>query len=108
MIGGLHGDFAPMVQANQLEDLSALMSKLNDRGFPAKFTELSKYGKDKSYYVPWMQATYVLAINKKAMQYLPQGADVNALTYKQLPSGAPPSRRRPTSASSGSRAARRG
>lgn len=84
LIGGLHGDFAPMVQANQLEDLSPLVSKLNDRGFPSTFLDLSKYGKDKNYYVPWMQATYVLAINKKAMQYLPQGADVNALTYKQL------------------------
>jgi multiple sugar transport system substrate-binding protein len=31
-----------------------------------------------------MQATYVLAINKKALQYLPAGADVNALTYQQL------------------------
>ena len=40
--------------------------------------------KDKTYYIPWMQATYVLAINKKALQYLPQGADVNALTYQQL------------------------
>ena len=40
--------------------------------------------KDKSYYVPWMQATYLLAINKKALQYVPQGADVNALSYDQL------------------------
>jgi len=39
---------------------------------------------DKTYYITWMQATYVLAINKKAMQYLPQGADINALTYQQL------------------------
>jgi multiple sugar transport system substrate-binding protein len=31
-----------------------------------------------------MQATYVLAINKKALQHLPQGADVNALSYSQL------------------------
>jgi multiple sugar transport system substrate-binding protein len=85
LIGGLHGDFAPMVQKNQVEDLSALASKLNDRGFPPTFVELSRYGsKDKAYYIPWMQATYVLAVNKKALQYLPQGADVNALTYKQL------------------------
>jgi multiple sugar transport system substrate-binding protein len=85
LIGGLHGDFAPMVQAKQVEDLSALASKLGDRGFPSTFVELSRYGTtDKTYYIPWMQATYVLAVNKKALQYLPQGADVNALTYKQL------------------------
>ena len=39
---------------------------------------------DKTYYIPWMQATYVLAVNKKALEHLPQGADVNALTYQQL------------------------
>lgn len=85
LIGGLHGDFAPLVQAGQMEDLSALMSKLGDRGFPQTFAELSRLGsQDKTYYIPWMQATYVLAINKKALQYLPQGADVHALTYQQL------------------------
>src|SRR5262249_23664162 len=85
LIGGLHGDFAPMIQAGQLEDLSALMGRLGDRGFPPTFVELSRMGaKDKNYYVPWMEATYVLAINKQALQYLPAGADVNALTYAQL------------------------
>jgi multiple sugar transport system substrate-binding protein len=85
LVGGLHGDFAPFVTADQMEDLSPMMSKLGDRGFPPAFVELSRMGaKDKHYYVPWMQATYVLAINKKAMPYMPQGADVNALTYAQL------------------------
>ncbi len=84
LIGGLHGDFAPFVQANQMEDLTGVMQKLGDRGFPKTFVDLSKLGGDKHYYVPWMQATYVLAVNKKALQYLPQGADVNALTYAQL------------------------
>jgi len=31
-----------------------------------------------------VHADYVLAINKKALQYLPAGADVTALTYTQL------------------------
>ncbi len=85
LVGGLHGDFAPFVQADQMEDVTSVMTRLADRGFPQTFTELSRMGsKDKSYYVPWMQATYVLAINKKAMPYLPSGADVNALTYTQL------------------------
>ena len=85
VIGGLHGDFALFAKENALEDLTALMAKLSDRKFPTAFAELGKLGsKDKQYYIPWMQATYVLAINKKAMQYLPEGADVNALTYDQL------------------------
>src|SRR6266545_1733366 len=84
LIGGLHGDFAAFVKDGLLEDLTPLMEKLKDRGFPEAFVNLSKYGTDKNYYIPWMQATYVLAANKKALQYLPQGADQNALTYDQL------------------------
>jgi len=85
LIGGLHGDLDPFVKGGYLEDLSALAQKLNDRGFAKAFMDLARMGStDKTYYIPWMQATYVLAINKKALQYLPQGADVNALTYQQL------------------------
>jgi len=84
LIGGLHGDLAPFAKEGLLEDLTPLMDKLKDRGFPAPFVELSKFGTDKIYYIPWMQATYVLAANKKALQYLPQGADQNTLTYDQL------------------------
>lgn len=85
LIGSLHGDLEPFAKQNQLEDLSDLAKKLADRGFPRQFTELSRFGTpDKTYYIPWMQATYVMAVNKKALQYLPAGADVNALTYAQL------------------------
>jgi multiple sugar transport system substrate-binding protein len=84
LVGGLHGDFAPLVKAGHMEDVSGVMGQLADRGFPPSFVEFSKLGTGQSYYVPWVQATYVLAINKKAMQYVPQGADVNALTYAQL------------------------
>ncbi|MBV9172576.1 MAG: carbohydrate ABC transporter substrate-binding protein [Chloroflexi bacterium] len=84
VIGGQHGDFAPFVAAGYMDDVTDLVQRLSDRDFPPKFLDLSKFGTGKNYYVPWAQATYVLAVNKKAMQYLPQGADVNALTYDQL------------------------
>ncbi len=85
VIGSLHGDLEPFVKAGYLEDLTPLVQKLGDRGIAPAFMELAHLGqKDKTYYVPWMQATYVLAINKKALQYLPSGDDVNALTYAQL------------------------
>ena len=84
VVGGQHGDFAPLVSAGYMDDVSALVQRLSDRNFPPKILELSKFNTDKNYYVPWAQATYVLAINKKALQYLPAGADVNALTYDQL------------------------
>jgi multiple sugar transport system substrate-binding protein len=85
VIGGLHGDLEPFVRAGVLEDLSRLAQKLSDRGFSSGFMDLTHIGDaSKTYYIPWMQATYVLAINKKALPYLPAGADVNALTYAQL------------------------
>ncbi|HEU4328475.1 MAG TPA: ABC transporter substrate-binding protein [Roseiflexaceae bacterium] len=84
LIGGLHGDLAPLAQEGLLEDLTPLMDRLKARGFPGAFVELSRLGTDKHYYIPWMQATYVLAVNKQALPYLPQGVDQNALTYAQL------------------------
>lgn len=84
LIGGQHGDFAPFVKDGLLEDVTALVDKLKGAGYPETFLELSKLGTDKHYYVPWMQGTYLLAANKQALQYLPQGADQNALTYDQL------------------------
>jgi multiple sugar transport system substrate-binding protein len=85
MLGGLHGDFAPFASDGLLEDLTPLLAKLGDRGFPKAYLDLAKYGTpDKTFYIPWMQATYIMAANKKALQYLPQGANVQALTYTQL------------------------
>jgi multiple sugar transport system substrate-binding protein len=67
-----------------MDDVTALLNKLADRQFPAVYVKLGKYGTDKQYFIPWAQATYIMAANKKALQYLPQGADINALTYDQL------------------------
>lgn len=84
LIGGLHGDFAPFVAANLLEDLTPLATRLKERNFPQAFTDFSKLGTDKQYYVPWMQASYIMAANKQALQHLPQGANQDTLTYAQL------------------------
>ena len=50
-------------------------------------SSLGKLGTAEQKYLPWMQATYIMAANKKALQFLPEGADVNALTYDQLVPG---------------------
>ncbi len=85
VVGGLHGDFPPFIQAGAMEDVTPLLARLGDRKFPAAFVELGKMGtRDKQYYVPWMQATYLLVANKKALEHLPQGANRDALTYDQL------------------------
>ena len=85
VLGGLHGDFVPFATDGLLQDLTPLLAKLGDRGFPKSFLDLAKVGTpDKTFYIPWMQATYIMAANKKALQYLPTGAKPETLTYAQL------------------------
>lgn len=79
VLGALHGDFAAMDPAD-LMDLSAM----DTTGINATFLELGKLGTDTQHYVPWMQASYIMAANKKALEFLPEGADIDALTYDQL------------------------
>lgn len=80
----LHGTYPVLLQENALADVSGLMEQLSDRGIPESFVELGKLGTDTQYYIPVMQATYIFAANKKALEYLPQGADINALTWEEL------------------------
>jgi len=84
ILGALHGNFSAMAPQGQLQDLTALRAALADRGIPEAFWNVAQLNTDTTYYVPWMQATYIIAVNKKALPYLPAGADVNALTYDQL------------------------
>ena len=83
VIGALHGDFGAL-DLNLFEDLTPLATKLKDRGFPAEFMELGKLGTTRQIYIPWMQATYILGVNKQALQYLPSGVSVDNITYQQL------------------------
>jgi multiple sugar transport system substrate-binding protein len=82
LIGGLHGDLAP--HAARFVDLGDLVNGLHDRGVSVGLTDLGKFGASTVKYVPWMQASYVLAVNKKALQWLPSGANPRDLTYDQL------------------------
>ncbi len=84
VIGLLHGTFPNLTAANALEDLTPLATKLADRQIIKEFMTLGKLGTDKQYYIPWMQATYIMVANKKALQYLPTGANIDSLTYTQL------------------------
>lgn len=80
LVGGLYGELS--TYTDHWADLSDLdLSSVNPS--PA-FMELGKLGTSEQKFLPWMQATYVMAANRQALQYLPQGADINALTYDQL------------------------
>jgi multiple sugar transport system substrate-binding protein len=80
----LHGTFPTLVQADTLMDLSDIASDATAAGIPEAFMALGKLNTDQQYYIPMMQATYILGVNKKALDYLPAGADMNALTWEQF------------------------
>ena len=79
VLGALHGDFSAMNTENLVD-----LSDIDIGGAEVTFGELGKLGTDGQMYLPWMQATYIMAANKKALEHLPEGADVNALSYDQL------------------------
>lgn len=79
VLGALHGDYAAMDSAD-LVDLSDLGVESNS----ATFNNLAQLGESSLQYIPWMQASYIMAANKEALQYLPEGANIDALTYDQL------------------------
>ncbi|MGL4495963.1 MAG: ABC transporter substrate-binding protein [Beijerinckiaceae bacterium] len=84
MVGALHGELAPLVGSKGLEPVDDLAAKAKAAGVPDAMMALGKLGTDKQMYIPWMQATYIMAAKKEALQYLPAGADINTLTYAQL------------------------
>ena len=84
VIGGVHGDFASFSDLTIFEDLTPLAQKLKDRGIAQEFLDLGKLGTNRQVYIPWMQATYIMGVNKQALQYLPSGVKEGDITYKQL------------------------
>ena len=67
VVGALHGELQPLVPMGALDTLDDLVPKLANRNIPAGLMELGKMGTGKQMYIPWMQATYVMVVNKKAL-----------------------------------------
>ncbi len=86
VIGALHGTFPTLVNEDLMFDLTELLASIEEgTDVNDAFVQLGRMGtEDYQYYIPWMQATYTMAAHKDALQYLPEGADINALTWAQL------------------------
>src|SRR6266436_1565815 len=84
VVGALHGELQSLVPLDALVPLYVLAGKLAGRGILDPLLALGKFGTGHQLYIPWMQADYIMVANKKALPYLPGGADVNALSYDQL------------------------
>ncbi len=82
LLGGLHGDFSPVASA--LDNVDDVLGKISGNNIVDTFVKTGKLGGNSQKYIPWAQATYIMAAHKDALAYLPKGADVNALSYNQL------------------------
>ncbi len=84
LLGALHGELEPFVPLGLLQPLDSLVPRLAADKIPNSLMQLGKFGTQHQYYIPWMQATYIMAANRKALPYLPKGASLDHLTYGQL------------------------
>jgi multiple sugar transport system substrate-binding protein len=86
LLGGLHGNFSTLEDRNILMDLSDVAKGFTTgtTAIRKDYMTLGKLGTNKQFYIPWIQATDVMVANKKALPYLPKGANINRLTYGQL------------------------
>lgn len=80
VVGALYGDLASF--SDYWMDLSDI--DLSGIAPSPAFMELGKLGTGEQKFLPWMQATYVMVANKQALPFLPEGADINALSYDQV------------------------
>ena len=71
VIADLHGGLDLFASKGWLEDLSRF-PPLSGRTFPQVLEKYSRLHGIKAY-VPWLTATYVMVVNKKAFEYLPPG-----------------------------------
>lgn len=84
LLGGLHGDYINLVSENSLMNLNNVSPVLLERNFIPELLKLGKMGTLNQFYYPWMQGTYIMMTNKKALEFLPNEADINNLTYREL------------------------
>lgn len=78
VVAGLQGDFV-----NTLSAMSDVSDVAVGGTISPGLMKLGQMGGIQAF-IPMMQATYLMVINKKALEYLPAGADIWSLTYNQL------------------------
>lgn len=88
LVCGVHGDLMELNAAGSLADLDAYARdparEATAQMIPPRFLELGHLGGAKPIYRPFTQATYLMMAHRQALDYLPQGADLQRLTYEEL------------------------
>jgi len=70
------------INKGYVEDMTDLIGSWDDRNF-AKTFEANTNKDGKQYFIPVGADVYLTLANKKALPYLPAGADIDALTWEQ-------------------------
>lgn len=75
--------FSEWVENDYIIDMTPHVRQWNDRTFSSGIVSMTKFD-GKQYFVPIASDVYLLIANKKAMQYLPGGADVQDLSWEEF------------------------
>jgi len=84
--GTLHGIFPVLVAERVVRDMSEVQRQLEarrDRTFYRDLLAVSRMEGIQAF-VPWMQATYLIAARREALRYFPQGRNPMRMTYDDL------------------------
>lgn len=80
----LDAELSPVNAAGALQDIDDVMNRLAPtREFSAASRDIAKMGGSQTKFIPFLSNTFQMAANKKALQYLPQGANITNLTWAQ-------------------------
>src|SRR2546428_11365418 len=84
--GTLHGIFPVFIASNAIADMTAVQQRLDTRRDRTFFPDLLKVSKMEGIqaFMPWMQATYLVAARKDALKYFPAGRAPMRLTHRDL------------------------
>jgi multiple sugar transport system substrate-binding protein len=84
VVAALHGELLSLAELNELIPVDELAAQFTGGGLPDPLLMLGRLGTKHQFYIPWMQAGYLMVANKEALPYLPAGADIAVLSYDQL------------------------
>jgi multiple sugar transport system substrate-binding protein len=79
----LDSELSSLNAAGALQDMDDVMARMANREFSNSFKDLAKMGGNTTRFIPFLSNTFQMAANKKALPYLPQGANINNLTWTQ-------------------------
>ncbi len=77
-----NGKMPDWIDAGYVEDLSSYVNSWSDRHFSPAFQADTNRG-DKQYFLPVGADVYLLLANNKALPYLPEGVDLDHITWEQ-------------------------